>query len=366
MYVQTKLARSIDKYILAISILLATAVPVVAETYAGKYGGSSKYWRPEYVGTIQLQASGSKNFTAVMDVELQLKPDSDPNPTTLKYELRGQISFTSPIITKTVNEKGTFTSTCTPISPVPLNISDSGMKLYRGAKGDRYEIKAYQYIRDSKCVVSDRNGTISQSGESRVGGSIGFNSSDRQMTAADRKMNAIAGDDRISDADLQQIDKMAQAGQATINHPAMQQEIAKMQQEEEEFQRTGKKPNAADRTARMNKLAKLAKSGAFSTNTGGGMSSMSPEFQQQTAKITEQSQKISEEDEAQRTKAPDLSRLQGSFSNETEVKDYKTKTEATWDLRRVNSGDRSSSPESNSKPNSKPNRKSDSDRPAAF
>lgn len=323
--------------LLGISILLGMAVPVMAQTYTSKYAGNSKYWRPDYAGTIQIQESGSKNFTAVMDVELQLKPDSDPNPTYLKYELRGQLAFTSPIVVKVVNEKGTFTSTCTPVSPVPLNIGESGMTLYKRAKGDLYEIRAYQYVRDSKCDRS-YGGNVYTTGESRVGDSIGFNSSSRAMTAADRDLAADAKDFNISDADRQ---KMETSGRAIMNNPALQQEMAKIQQEEEEFQRTGKKPNQAARIARMQKLIK---SGGLPT--AGGVSSLSPEFQQKVGKMTQQGKKVSQENEAKLIKVTDLNRLQGSSSYETGVENYNTKKEATWDLRRVNGSSRGRQPSS--------------------
>ncbi len=333
--------------LLTISMLMGMAIPVMAQTYTSKYAGNSKSWRPDYAGTIQIQASGSQNFTAVMDVELQLKPDSDPNPTRLKYELRGQMSFTSPIVTKIVNEKGASTSTCTPISPVPLNIAESGMNLYRGEKGNRYEIKAYQYIRDSKCVLS-HGGNVYQTGESKAGSSIGFDSSRRAMTAADRNMAAEAKDFNISDADRQKIET---SGRAIVNNPALQQEMAKIQQEEAEFQRTGKKPNQAAQIARMQKLIK---SGALPAS--GGLSSLSPEFQQRVGKITPLAKKVSEEDDAKLIKATDLNRLQGSSSYETGVENYNTKQEATWDLRRVNSNtsDRQPSLQPSSKPSRQP------------
>jgi hypothetical protein len=313
--------------LMAIALLCGITNTAIAQTHVAKYGGSSKYWKPDYAGTVQIRESGTKNFTATLDVELQQKPDIDPNPTSVKYELRGQMTFTSPIVVKT----GTSVVTCTPISPVPLSIADSGMTLYTGAGGNRYKIRAYQYIRTSKCVASD-GGRVVELAESRAGELMGFDSNAHGITAKEQEMMSDARDFTISEADRQKLERMGQNNEAVFNHPAVQQEMARMDQEEAEFQRTGKRPDQAAQIARMQKLAE---SGAFSSVPTGGLSGTSPEFQQQVAKMSQQSQKISQEEEARLIKAPDLNRLQGGMNAEVGLENYKTRQEASWNLRRV-------------------------------
>ncbi|MFM7886970.1 MAG: hypothetical protein ACKPCM_09820 [Pseudanabaena sp.] len=84
-------------------ISLHEVSPVVAQPKLGKYSGDSKYWFPDYVGTIQIRLTSSWSYTAIADVELKQKPPDisttlyDPNPTSFQYEMRGAVTVINPI-----------------------------------------------------------------------------------------------------------------------------------------------------------------------------------------------------------------------------------------------------------------------------
>ncbi len=121
----------------------------------GRFAGSSKFWRPDYVGTLRLRSSGSTTFTAIAEVELQRQPETFPGAGVLDFEMRGLITLTSPLET---NRNGLRTLCQIQKPIVPVRIEHSGLRLYRGDEErpkNSYELRVFQEVPLGDCVSSD-------------------------------------------------------------------------------------------------------------------------------------------------------------------------------------------------------------------
>lgn len=226
--------------ILSIALLAssATARPL------GKYAGSSTQWRPDYIGTIRMVQTDGKQqvYSAIADVELQAKPNPhaaiDPNPDTVQYEMRGQITVTSPV------KLGELTCTAAPSTPV--SIKDSGMNLYQGAEfgaGTAYEVRIIQFIRTPDCVTSD--GKIVRSEYQTI--QVNFDSSYQSAAQSEAALRALAiptAEDQAAMREQQQV------AEAAMNDPEVQQAMAQL----EEMARSGKRPSEAEMIALAERL----------------------------------------------------------------------------------------------------------------
>lgn len=222
---------------------------VLAQPQPGKYRGSSTYWVPDYVGTIQIRSSGSQTYTAIADVELQQKPNNiyDPNPTAFQYEMRGSITVTTPYV---ISQSGKVFATCTATSPVPVSIADSLMSIYTNDEQmpkNSYEFVIAQFIRLPRCV--DANGRSIQREYETM--QVRFNTSDRPAQVG----GAVNRSVRLSPTEQTELDRVTQAGQALADDQRLQQELEKMvAQDEATFRRTGRQPSAEEILARVERL----------------------------------------------------------------------------------------------------------------
>lgn len=223
--------------------------PAVAQPPTGKYRGSSTYWTPDYVGTIQIQSSGDQTYTAIADVELQQKPTSiyDPNPTAFQYEMRGSITLTTPFV---IAQSGKHISTCTAASPVPVSIHDSLLSIYINDEQmpkNSYEFVIAQFIRLPRCV--DTSGRSIQREYETM--QVRFNTSDQPAQAADAINRPVI----LSPTEQAELDRVTQAGQAIADDPRLQQALENMiAQDEATFRQTGNPPSAEEILARVEQL----------------------------------------------------------------------------------------------------------------
>lgn len=138
----------------ALAMLLIQGAATV-QASMGRFAGSSKYWQPDYVGTLRMRSAGTVSFTAVAEVELQRQQENVPGAGIHDYEMRGLITLTSPLQT---TSKG-ITATCQVLKPVvPVRIGRSRLRLYRGdgeIPKNSYEIEVFQQVPIGECVGSD-------------------------------------------------------------------------------------------------------------------------------------------------------------------------------------------------------------------
>lgn len=223
--------------------------PVIAKPEPGKYRGNSTYWFPDYIGTIQIRSSGNHAYTAIADVELKQKPASiyDPNPTVFQYEMRGAIAVTTPYV---VSESGRIVATCKTVSPVPVSIADSLMSIYTNDEQmpkNSYEFIISQFIRLPVCVDA-KGQSIQRENEAMQ---VRFNTSDQPAQAASAANRPV----KFSPAEQAELDRVTKTGQAIADNPRLHQELEKMiEQDEEIFRRTGKRPGEEEILARVERL----------------------------------------------------------------------------------------------------------------
>lgn len=121
----------------------------------GRFAGSSTFWSPDYVGTLRLQSTGTINFTAVAEVELQRQPEAFPGAGLLDFEMRRLITLTSPL---NLVHNGLRTRCQIQKPVVPVRIEHSGLRLYRGNEDmpkNSYELRVFQDVPLGECVSGD-------------------------------------------------------------------------------------------------------------------------------------------------------------------------------------------------------------------
>jgi hypothetical protein len=239
---------NLASYVTLGAVALVTGTTALAEPYQGKYRGNSASWVPDYAGTIELKSSGRQTYTAIADVELRQKPTSiyDPNPTTFQYEMRGQITVTSPYTI--TNSSGKVVMTCTPAGPVPVSIRESGMMLHTKNSEDMppntYEFHIHQYVRLPKCV--NETGKLVQLNNESM--QVSFNTSNQPASAPEPTVT-------LSRSEQAEVEKQSQAAQAIVNNPALQREWEKIiERDTREYERTGKKPTTEQIVSDMERL----------------------------------------------------------------------------------------------------------------
>jgi hypothetical protein len=216
------------KKVLASVSCLATLLlqdAATAQSPLGRYAGSSKYWRPDYVGTLRMRSSGAVSFTALADVELQRQQEDFPGAGIYDYEMRGLITITSPLQT---TDKG-ITTTCQLLtSVVPVQIGRSKLRLYRGddeAPKNSYEIEVFQSVPLGECVSSDGSRST-----------IPFNSMevsfDSTQMAFDGRppspMKLPESPKPFTPSEQAVADQLTKAADAMLNHPEMQRGIQEL------------------------------------------------------------------------------------------------------------------------------------------
>lgn len=196
-----------------------------AQPPTGRFAGSSKYWRPDYVGTLGMRSSGAVSFTAVADVELQRQQEAFPGAGVYDYEMRGLITITSPLQT---TDKG-ITTTCQVLKPVvPVRIGRSLLRLYRGDEElpkNSYEIEVFQEVPLGECVSSDGSRST-----------IPFNSMEvsfdsTQMAIDGRPSSPLKLPEApkpFTPAEQAVADQLANTADAMVNHPEMQRGVQEL------------------------------------------------------------------------------------------------------------------------------------------
>ena len=228
------------------SVSLYETFPALAQPQPGKYRGSSTYWRPDYVGTIQIRSAGDVTYTAIADVELQRKPTNiyDLKPTAFQYEMRGSITVTTPLV---ISQSGKLFATCTAASPVPVSIADSLMSIYTDDEQmpkNSYEFVIAQFVRLPLCLDANRR-SIQREYEVMQ---VRFNTSEQLARAEEGVHPEVI----LSPTEQAALERVTQAGQAMADDPRLWQEFEKMiAQDEETFRRTGKRPSAEQILARV-------------------------------------------------------------------------------------------------------------------
>jgi hypothetical protein len=224
---------------------MVLATPAIAQPYEGRYRGSSASWRPDYVGTIQMQQEGNINFSATADVELKRVTDMFANSTVQEYEMRGEITITSPVTLKTQDKL----YICTAISPVPVRIEHSRMMIYTGDEEypqNSYELRIFQNIRTPNCV--SQNGNRLDNPHASL--EVNFDSSG--MVLAARSSNSEQPPVITFTPEEQAILKQQQqSAERMFNNPALQKE---MQRLNEQFSPTGQPITQADMLAMIERL----------------------------------------------------------------------------------------------------------------
>ncbi|MCU0566150.1 MAG: hypothetical protein MUF49_06095 [Oculatellaceae cyanobacterium Prado106] len=222
--------------------LLLPVLATSAQAYESKYRGSSTFWNPDYAGTLQMSRTGQLNFTAIADVELQVEPSMLPNPDSFRYEMRGLITLTSPV---TLIGNNGETTTCTPVSSVPVRIEYSGMNILKAndqIPSDRYSLSIYQDVRIPSCVTA--SGQVIDQPNATI--EINFDSN--ALSTADAEAEAAADAATpvytLSEADRAATEQAAVAAQQVFgdDSPALQALRAR----EAEFMRTGRPMTEAE------------------------------------------------------------------------------------------------------------------------
>jgi hypothetical protein len=203
---------------------VALAAPLVpgaaAQPTLGRFAGNSRYWRPDYVGTLRLRSAGAVAFTATAEVELQRQPESFPGSGIDTYEMRGLITLTSPL----QSTHNGLTTTCQILKPVvPVRISRSGLTIYRGDEDfprNTYEISVFQEVPLGECVSGDgRRSTIP------------FHSMEVNFDSSQLTIDGRPPDPRplpespapFTPAEQAVVDEQLRLAEAMTHHPEMQQ-----------------------------------------------------------------------------------------------------------------------------------------------
>jgi hypothetical protein len=311
-----KLTDRIGKTLAALSLLLATpmlSAPAIAQPYEGRFRGNSASWRPDYVGTLQLQQTGAYSYTATADVELRRLPSTFADATAFTYEMRGEITLTSPV---TINT-GDKVFNCTAAGPAPVRISGSRMAIYTGDEEyprNTYELRVYQTVLLPNCV--------SQTGE-RINNpnlfvEVNFDSS-AMVLAARPPSNETIPEVTLTPEEQARAEQQRQSAEAMYNNPAFQRVMQQMQ----ERAQSGRPITQAEALAFAEQLRR---SGALPS--GDQQPVFSPERQ---AEFDRQSARL----------RSDYSHLR-RFTNINQLQDQMSVTHAgqtrtfSWNLRRVN------------------------------
>ncbi|HIK56578.1 MAG TPA: hypothetical protein IGS37_15625 [Synechococcales cyanobacterium M55_K2018_004] len=254
---------------LAVAVLAMLATPAIAQAqpYEGRFRGNSAFWRPDYVGTLQMEQRGNYNFTATADVELQRVTDQFPDPAIAQYEMRGEIRITSAV---TIRDAGS-SYTCRAVSPVPVQIAGSRLMVYSGDEDyprNSYEIRVFQYVRLTDCVGPGGNRI------ERPGALVEVNFDSSQMAIDARPPSReppLPEAPNFTPAEQAILEQQQRAADEMANNPEFQREMQRLQQQ---AIRTGRPPSDAEALA---VVERLRRSGAIPRE----VPTLSPERQAQ-------------------------------------------------------------------------------------
>jgi hypothetical protein len=306
--------------ILAGAMVLSGAIGAMGQSYQAKYAGSSTLWRPQYAGTIELQSKGMMTYTAVMDVELQRLPNQDDlnqHPTAFNYEMRGQVTLTSPYR----YADGQFSQTCNRGEVNHIEIGGSGLRLYTkdapAPTSNTYSLQIDGHFLPLDCTDgAGRPVTLNawQKTEIRF-----------DTTTLDADFDRRVPPPNWSKAEIASFEQSGAAAQAMVETPEFQQSIAQVKAIEQfvadRVKQTGKPPTPEEMMAAVQRLMPK---GSVKPPT------IDPGIQQ---KMQRYEQLVRQQKDSQLLKLVDPDRLH----DRAEHRNGDGTLNASWDLRRVNS-----------------------------
>jgi hypothetical protein len=309
--------------LLAGAMVLSGAIGAMAQSYQAKYAGSSTLWRPQYAGTIEIQSKGMMTYTAVMDVELQRLPNQDElnqHPTAFNYEMRGQVTLTSPYR----YTDGQFSQTCNRGEVNHIEIGGSGLRLYTkdapAPTSNSYSLQVDGHFLPLDCTDgTGRPITLNawQKTEIRF-----------DTTTLDADFHRRVPAPNFSEAETAQMNQAGAAAQAMVETPEFQQLVqggeAIAQWVEERTKQTGKPPTPEEMMAAAQRL--MPKHPVKLPTIDSGVQK----------KMEAYSQAAKQQADSQLLKLVDPDRLHDRAEYRIDNAPISGIMSASWDLRRVN------------------------------